>query len=209
MTNILVAINQIRNEIQSEPRVVVPFFNNPDIFISYKHRILCYLLSHVNSLSSETVQISLLKSIATITNKAKIQILLPTIQTIITKSSSADPDSSFSEISEEFTTRVLSCYDSFAASYLNETAAGWDIFLQLLRRVFCAGTRYKFSINWQSFDTVFFRYANAITGSTRTCHRDWIVFFTHSTKKIHTLRNPSGSWFSRWFFCKENFFTFS
>ncbi|PPQ90282.1 hypothetical protein CVT25_013107 [Psilocybe cyanescens] len=106
----------------------------------YKHRIVCYLLSHINALSSETVQNSLLKSIATVTNKAKIQILSPTIQTVVGSVSSVEATDTFSTYSEEFLTRLLSCYDSGASTYLNETANAWDTFSQLLHTFFRSGT---------------------------------------------------------------------
>ncbi|KDR78387.1 hypothetical protein GALMADRAFT_245550 [Galerina marginata CBS 339.88] len=106
----------------------------------YKHRVICYLLSHVNALSSETMQNYLLKSIATITNKARVQIILPTIQSLVERVSSTQPTNSFASASEEFTTRILSCYDSTAVGYLNENAVAWDTFVQLIRTYFRSGT---------------------------------------------------------------------
>ncbi|KAF8901036.1 armadillo-type protein [Gymnopilus junonius] len=106
----------------------------------YKHGVLCYLLSHINALSSETIQVSLLKSTAPISNKAKIQILLPTVHAMIKKVSSIQPTDTFSSVSEEFATRLLSCYDSSAAGYLNETAQAWDDLLQGIRTFFRSGT---------------------------------------------------------------------
>ncbi|KAF8966928.1 armadillo-type protein [Flammula alnicola] len=108
--------------------------------VDYKYRVVCYLLSHVNALSSETVQNALLKSTATITNKARIQILLPTIQAITEKTSSMPSTEVFAPVSEEFTTRILSCFDSAAAVYLNEAAAAWDLFLQTIRTYLRSGT---------------------------------------------------------------------
>ncbi|KJA17838.1 hypothetical protein HYPSUDRAFT_191636 [Hypholoma sublateritium FD-334 SS-4] len=107
--------------------------------IEYKHRITCYLLSHINALSSETVQIALLKSIAMITNTVKIQILLPTLQALVETASKVHPNDISSVASEEFTTRILSCLDSFAASCLNETEEAWVTFTKLIRVYLCAG----------------------------------------------------------------------
>lgn len=106
---------------------------------SYKHRIVCYLLSHINALSSETVQNALLKSIVTISNKAKIEILLPTIQAVVDNVSSVEATDTFSKYSEEFLTRLLSSYDSAAATYLNDTPSAWDNFSQLLQTFFRSG----------------------------------------------------------------------
>ena len=105
----------------------------------YKYRITCYLLSHINALSSESVQTALLKSIATITNKAKVQILLPTLQALVEKTSKVSPNNVFDVSSEDFTIRILSCLDSFAASCLNETEEAWVAFTRLIRSYFCAG----------------------------------------------------------------------
>jgi len=87
------------------------------------------------------VQISLLKSIATITNKAKVQILLPTIQLQIVKVSATDTGSGsvINSVAEELATRVLSCYDSASAQYLNESAPAWDVFVEAVYKYFRSG----------------------------------------------------------------------
>jgi len=116
------------------------------MFDSYKHRIICYLLSHTNALSCEEVQNTLLKSTATIMNKAKVQILLPTIRVIAEKASSAAPENIFSITSEDLTTRLLSCFDSAAAPYLNDTPAAWAIFLQTTRTYCRPGSLSSFEV---------------------------------------------------------------
>ena len=114
------------------------------MFGSYKHRIICYLLSHTNALSCEEVQNALLKSTATIMNKAKAQILLPTLRTVAEKASSAAPANIFSSTSKDLTTQLLSCFDSAAAPYLNDTPAAWAIFLQTIRTYFRPGSLSSF-----------------------------------------------------------------
>lgn len=119
--------------------------------LSYKHRVFCYLLSHINALSSETTQVALLKSTATISDKAKIQILLPTIQSVVKRVSLVQPSETFSSVSKEFATRLLSCYDSSAAGCLNETAQPWDVFLQVIRTFFRSGMFFAFQITALNF----------------------------------------------------------
>ncbi|KAF9480276.1 hypothetical protein BDN70DRAFT_905831 [Pholiota conissans] len=99
----------------------------------YKHRVICYLLSHINALSSETAKTSILRSMATLTTKAKVQILLPTMQALVEKASILSSTDVFNAASEEFTIRLLSCFDSSAASYLNDTESCWDTFVRLNR----------------------------------------------------------------------------
>jgi len=111
---------------------------------SYKHRIICYLLSHINALSCEEVQNSLLKSTATIANKAKVQILLPALKTVAEKASSVPPANLFSSASEDFTTQLLSCFDSATAPYLNDTPVALATFLQTIRTYFRPGSLLTF-----------------------------------------------------------------
>ncbi|KAF4611649.1 hypothetical protein D9613_003824 [Agrocybe pediades] len=105
----------------------------------YKNRVVCYLLSHINATSSEIIQISLLKSIATITNKAKVQILAPTIELLVARAESEDVPVSNAPSSEELTTRVLSCYDTASAQYVNESTSAWDLFVRVVRAYFRSG----------------------------------------------------------------------
>ena len=100
---------------------------------------ICYLLFRNNALSCEEVQNALPTSTATIMNKAKVQILLPTLRTVAEKTSSAAPANIFSSTSEDSTTQLLSCFDSAAAPYLNGTPAAWAIFLQATRTYFPRG----------------------------------------------------------------------
>ena len=138
-----------------------------DVLGSYKHRIICYLLSHINALSYEEIQTALLKSIATIVNKAKVQILLPTLQTVAEKASSAAPADTFASTSEDLTMQLLSCFDSAAAPYLNDTPVAWATFLQSIRTYFRPGSFLPLNSFWRlrTFDP--FRYTTARTEGPR------------------------------------------
>ncbi|KAF8797612.1 hypothetical protein BYT27DRAFT_7204423 [Phlegmacium glaucopus] len=106
----------------------------------YKHGVVCYLLSHINACSSEFARTRLLNSIATIPNRARSQILLPTIQALTEKATSTQPTDIFVASSEMLTIQLLSCFDVAAAAHLNENPSAWNLFLLVLRTYLRAGT---------------------------------------------------------------------
>jgi U3 small nucleolar RNA-associated protein 10 len=106
--------------------------------ISYKHRIVCYLLSHINACASEFVQTRLLNCIAAIPDKAKSQILLPTIQALTEKAAATQPADIFAASSENLTIQLLSCFDA-AADHLNENPSAWNLFLFAIRTYLRSG----------------------------------------------------------------------
>ena len=110
----------------------------------------CYLLSHINGLTSESAQIILLKTIATITNKAKYQMILPTVQSIVEKASAVPPAFGHEPASESLVINILACFDTSAAEYLNETATGWDVFLQLIRTYLRSGKDLNY-LRWSHY----------------------------------------------------------
>ena len=100
--------------------------------ISYKHHIVCYLLSHINACSSEFAQTRLLSSVAAIPNKAKSQILHPAIQALTEKATATQPADIFAVSPEKLTIQLLSCFDASAA-HLNENISAWNLFLLAIR----------------------------------------------------------------------------
>ena len=113
-------------------------FTFTDNYISYKHRVVCYLLSHINACSSEFAQTKLLNCIAAIPHKAKSQILLPTIQSLTEKATATQPADIFAATSEKFTIQLLSCFDG-AAAHLNENPSAWNLFLLVIRTYLRSG----------------------------------------------------------------------
>lgn len=63
---------------------------------------------------------------ATFTNKAKIQLLL--MQALVERAPKEYPSDIFDVSSGDFTTRILSCLDAFAASCFNEAEEAWVTF---------------------------------------------------------------------------------
>jgi len=166
------------------------------MFSSYKHRIICYLLSHTNALSCEEVQNALLKSTATILNKAKVQILLPTLRTVAEKASSAAPANIFTSTSEDLTTRLLSCFDSAATPYLNDTPTAWAIFLQPFVPIF-AQVRFLLNLfpTLRTFNR--FRYTTTSTKGSRLLYRKWFIRIIEATAQNRAMRSIVGRWFPR------------
>ena len=117
---------------------MLPFTYND---VSYKYRVVCYLLSHINACSSEFAQTKLLNSIAAIPNKAKSQILLPTIQTLTEKAASIQPADIFATSSERLTIQLLSSFDVAAAGHLNDNPSAWNLFLLVIRTYLRSGGR--------------------------------------------------------------------
>ena len=102
--------------------------------ISYKHRVVCFLLSHVNATPLEAVRIGLLDTIATISDKSRLQILLPTFEQL-TSGAAQDQTS----ISEGLATRIMSTFDAAVAPYLNDNVAAWDTFVLVIRKYLSSG----------------------------------------------------------------------
>ena len=141
------------------------FTTNNDI--SYKHHVVCYLLSHINACSSEFAQTRLLNCIAAIPHKAKSQILLPTIQALIEKATATQPADIFAASSEKLTIQLLSCFDA-AAAHLNENPSAWNLFLLAIRTYFRSGETISSTLCFSSL-FLFIYLRNAAVGSTSTC----------------------------------------
>ncbi|TFK37695.1 hypothetical protein BDQ12DRAFT_685121 [Crucibulum laeve] len=106
----------------------------------YKRRVLCFLLSHINALSVQKAQIALLKSIQTISDGAKAQILQPTVQSLVLAASSVQPKDVFHSFSEDFTSSIIACFDASVAKELNNSQTQWESYVIMIRTYFTAGT---------------------------------------------------------------------
>jgi hypothetical protein len=156
-------------------------YTNNDI--SYKHHVVCYLLSHINACSSEFAQTRLLNCIAAIPNKAKSQILLPTIQALTERATATQPADIFATSSENLTIQLLSCFDA-AAAHLNDNPFAWNFFLSAIRTYLRSGGTIS-SISCFSSLSLFIYLRNAAVGSTGTCtcRPGWFVLIFKPTTK--------------------------
>ncbi|KAI0632952.1 hypothetical protein C8Q77DRAFT_1120632 [Trametes polyzona] len=87
---------------------------------SYKQRVLCYLLSHVNSCPLPGVKASLLRSLDNVTNEVKAQVLMPTIESLV--SEQGIRDAANSKAYQELAAYAASAFDATAAPDLNDPA---------------------------------------------------------------------------------------
>lgn len=102
----------------------------------YKKRVLCYLLSHINALSSADMQTILLKTVGSVTDKAKLQLLLPTIQKLLLPNQQQH---------EELILELLRSFDGSAAKALNDNGKPfWNVYLDLLRHSLRSGKGFAF-----------------------------------------------------------------
>lgn len=99
----------------------------------YKHRVTCFLLSHANAFPSDFGQMALLTSMATVADKGKSRILLPSIKTLVVEATSLTAAGLFLTMSEELTVRLLASYDVEAAGTLNNDPESWEVFLNVVR----------------------------------------------------------------------------
>ncbi|KAM6493306.1 hypothetical protein JOM56_011440 [Amanita muscaria] len=101
----------------------------------YRNRVLCYLLSHVRSLSLPTAQIGLLKLLEGISDRAKARILSPIIGTV----TSVDKQV-YTGAQEELVSLCIATFDSSIASDLNEPQSTmWSLYEAIIRRYFSSG----------------------------------------------------------------------
>jgi U3 small nucleolar RNA-associated protein 10 len=102
----------------------------------YKKRVLCYLLSHINALSSADMQTILLKAVGSVTDKAKLQLLLPTIQKLLLPNQQQHA---------ELFLVLLRSFDGSAAKGMNDNGKPfWDVYLDLLRHCLRSGMGFAF-----------------------------------------------------------------
>ncbi|KAI0742763.1 hypothetical protein C8Q80DRAFT_1221194 [Daedaleopsis nitida] len=89
----------------------------------YKQRVLCYLLSHVNSCALLHVKTALLRSVDTVSNAAKAQALMPTIEALLGEQS----------VDGQLAALVASAFDASAAADLNDVDKPvWGVYEKVL-----------------------------------------------------------------------------
>ncbi|KAG5718058.1 U3 small nucleolar RNA-associated protein 10, partial [Termitomyces sp. T112] len=129
------AIIQCKDHLAHDPEYIKVFHqehlgrNKADKkkILEYKHRVLCFIVSHVNALALPAAQIVLLRSIESISDSAKAEILLPTIKSLLASKKS-------DAILRDLTDLVMPCFDASVAKDLNEEkSALWDAYVSVVR----------------------------------------------------------------------------
>lgn len=106
--------------------------------IRYKHRVLCYLLSHVNGIGLRSAQVQLLGSLEGISDKSKAMILKSTLSNLSDMASSTAD--TLSKDSEELTSLLLACLDSSVTEDLNDSRSElWNIYISIINSFFKSG----------------------------------------------------------------------
>ncbi|KAI0628514.1 hypothetical protein C8Q77DRAFT_1244640, partial [Trametes polyzona] len=86
----------------------------------YKQRVLCHLLSHVNSCPLPGVKASLLRNLDNVTNEVKAQVLMPTIESLVSEQGIRDVANN--RAYQELAAYAASAFDATAAPDLNDPA---------------------------------------------------------------------------------------
>ncbi|KAL0575096.1 snoRNA-binding rRNA-processing protein utp10 [Marasmius crinis-equi] len=97
---------------------------------SYKHHILCYLFSHIGAATEASVQCALLDVVQDISDKAKVEMLLPTIQQIA--SIMGSPSNPYGPYLDGIARSIAGAFDASVATELNEKVSLWDTFLAVI-----------------------------------------------------------------------------
>ncbi|KAI0670242.1 hypothetical protein C8Q78DRAFT_1138718 [Trametes maxima] len=97
----------------------------------YKQHVLCYLLSHVNSCTTISVKVSLLKSLDGVSNPVKAQILLPTIEALVGEHELVNIAAG--GVPCDLATYAVSAFDLTSAVDLNDMEKNtWAVYEKLL-----------------------------------------------------------------------------
>ncbi|EPQ56067.1 hypothetical protein GLOTRDRAFT_129071 [Gloeophyllum trabeum ATCC 11539] len=109
--------------------------SSPKKEASYKQRILCYLLSHVNACSVPNARLRLLKMVEGVSHRAKAEMLLPLLQGIAADPGAEASVAAMGDAFEEFCTLLVGCFDvSLTKEFNNGGSPVWPVYLGTLRR---------------------------------------------------------------------------
>ncbi|KAF9468309.1 hypothetical protein BDZ94DRAFT_1246474 [Collybia nuda] len=132
----------------------------------YKYRVLCYILSHVNSVIVNDARITLLKAFDTVSNSAKANILLPIIQVLTTPR----PANEDSLIPQELVNLLVSCFDATVANDLNDVQNSmWATFTAVIRNIYTSTRQSSQMILSRSLEQGLFA-GLTIERKTALCH---------------------------------------
>ncbi|KAJ7740997.1 hypothetical protein B0H14DRAFT_3515417 [Mycena olivaceomarginata] len=103
----------------------------------YKRNVLCYILSHVHVLRLLPARIALLQCVEDISDKSKIEVLLPVLLALSQDNRSVQPESP----AEQFASLVVASFDLSASSALNDTKGPlWDVFVAIVQHYLQPGS---------------------------------------------------------------------
>lgn len=108
---------------------------------SYKQRIICYLLSHVNCCDLLSLKLPLLHSLEAVISPAKSQMLFPTVERLINANVMFPWLAGSDAASDQFICLVLACLDATAIDTLNERSGKpWSVYQRIIQYFFRSGS---------------------------------------------------------------------
>ncbi|KAI0790983.1 hypothetical protein C8Q75DRAFT_805854 [Abortiporus biennis] len=108
--------------------------------IGYKQRLLCSLISHIKACRVPSFKVTLLKSIESVSNAVKLQMLLPVIEELTSENTASSVEKYLGSRYEEFACLLVSAFNSSAVKDLNNVdSPSCAVYQQTLRYYFLPG----------------------------------------------------------------------
>jgi len=119
-----------------------PVYSLIDDVFSFKHRVICYLVSHAVACPLLQVRNSVLKSLKDVPDPSKASMLIPVFKQLFeTPGNLAIPDTA----DEDFFVAIACAFDKNTAKALNdEEGTLWGIFVKVLRACLTQGRTTRF-----------------------------------------------------------------
>ena len=106
-------------------------------FLSFKHRVICYLVSHAVACPLSQVRASILKSLSDVPDGSKALMLIPVYKQLFETSEKV---AATATADQEFFVALARAFDKNAAKALNDQeGALWQIFVGVLRTCLTCG----------------------------------------------------------------------
>jgi U3 small nucleolar RNA-associated protein 10 len=107
---------------------------------SYKQRVLCYLLSHVQACPLSGLRAAIMRSLSKVSSSVKVELLHDLIGDLFKKEKSA-LEGVYGAHAESFVKDVISCFDTSVCSALRDSnGKEWALFSRVVTRSFLPGT---------------------------------------------------------------------
>ena len=118
------------------------FFDNfTNETLSFKHRVICYLVSHAVACPLLQVRTSILKSLRDVPDESKALMLIP-----VYKQSFGTPEKVGAPADQEYFVALARAIDKNAAKALNDKEGSlWQVFVEVLRACLTRGEHHVIS----------------------------------------------------------------
>lgn len=113
------------------------FSDDLDIVPRFKHRVICYLISHAVACHLPQVRDSILRSLKDAPNVSKASMLIPVFREVFETSQGVTIPAT---VDQGFLVALVRAFDKNAARSLNDEEALWKIFTEVLRACLTNGS---------------------------------------------------------------------